>query len=405
MTRNLLVVFCFVFSSVGFSQQDTDSLFISARADAEKKAYVHAIEKMQKLHSDYPENTDYTLYLARVYFWNQNYTEAGITLQPLLEKDSINQEVLDLKIVLDLASENFESAISNSIMGKEKFPDKRSFYTLQQAIALEKSEKNQEAKTVLNEIGKEDSYYKEASYVKTQILRKQKNTIAVGHLNNSFSNPSFSPWQLSHIEYSRRKEKIAYVGRVNYGYVFGNDALQAEVDVYPKLSKNGYMLLNIGFSGENFVFPEWRITGEYFHTYKNWNASAGVRYLKFTATEVTLFTAHVAYNLNDWQFGYRTFLVSEDKKWYPSHIIHFRKSWERRESFAQIELQQGGMPYFFLANEAFLRITSYRAGINVKYRLTDNFFIQPIVMFEREEYIPDQFRNRYHFQLIVSQRF
>ena len=78
---------------------------------------------------------------------------------------------------------------------------------------------------------------------------------------------------------------------------------------------------------------------------------------------------------------------------------------EEKEAFVQLDLQYGAVPYYFFVNEEFLRTSAFRVGVNCRFRVSNNFFIQPIFMFELEEYIPKEFRNRYNTQLILSKRF
>jgi len=383
--------------------QDPDSLFQVSRQYVETKNYKAAIAQLEKLTAEFPENTDYEIYLGRVYFWNSDYEKARDHLSGLVSQNPPNAEALDVLIQVDLASKNAEAVLENAERGIENFPQEKDKYLLNKALALEELEREKEALKTLQSISIKAKNYNDAAYIKTRLLKKQKNMISAGYLHTAIEGAD--PWQLGHLEYTRKSDFIPYTVRLNYGSVFGEEALQGEIDLYPKISDNSYLYLNAGFSNESPVFPELRLSAEYFYNFSIFNTSLGLRYLDFTAADVTMFTGSTAANFGEYQVGYRVFLVSEENEWFPSHNIHLKKSFLNRESHIQLDLQYGRIPYFYVVTDQLSQVNSYRAGINIRYRITDNFFIQPILMYEREEFAPERFRNRLNAQLILSKRF
>lgn len=405
LTRLLFLIFVLGFSFKFQAQQikNPDSLFQVSRVYAESENYTLAINQLEKLSAAFPENEDYHIYLGRLYFWNSDYEKARSNLTDLVNQNSPNAEALDILIQVELASDNAEALLENAERGLEAFPQQREKYLLSKALALEQLERDKAALLNLEGIPKTAENYSDAAYLKTRLLKKQKNILSVGYLHTEIEDAD--PWQLGHFEYTRKSDFIPYSVRLNYGNVFGKEALQGEIDLYPKISEKSYLYLNAGISNESPVFPEFRFSAEYFYNFSIFNTSLGLRYLDFTAAEVTMFTGSTAANFGEYQIGYRVFLVSEEKEWFPSHNIHLKKSFLNRESHIQLDLQYGRIPYFYVVTAQLSEVNSYRAGINIRYRLGDNFFIQPILMYEREEFSPDRFRNRLNAQLILSKRF
>ncbi len=402
----LLILLTLVWTTRVYSQQPPpDSLFRQAQQWASQKSYPKAIEILNSLTKQHPENRDYSLYLARLFFWSGSYNDAQTTLLPFITKEPILQEAFDLLIQVDFQRQDYLSVIRGCVRGTELFPNNLHFYHLQQALALEKLDRDEEAKEVLAKIPSELKHRKDIEYLKTQILKKQKNMLSVGYLNTSFGSSGFSPWHLAYVEYLRTTKRSAYLGRINYAALPENQALQVEMEAYPKINQRSYLYLNTGFSRGKSIFPVARFGGEFYHEFKQYSVSIGTRYLHFNPARVLMLTGHFSVNFKEWKIAYRPFLVNQQSDWFQSHILSFRKSFETKESFIQLELQSGGMPYYFFINNEFSRINAYRIGVNSKFRLKNNLFVQPNLMYEREQFTPNQYRNRYNLQLILSQRF
>lgn len=387
------------------AQQQPDSIMQLARQKAEQKEYSQAITLITDLIRRYPDNNDFLFYLAQLYYWSSAYQTARDILIPMTDSKPGSAEALNLLIRVDFQLEQYNDVVDRSEKGKTLFPSYLSFYHFQQALAFEKLNQDHQALAAISQITGESLNSRDAQYLKTQILKKQKNTLSAGYLNTSFSQPGFAPWHLAHLDYLRKSTHLAWGGRFNYGHLFGGSAAQAELIAYPKLGRRSYLDLNAGYSAAERIFPLWRFGAEWFYDQAKVNYSIGGRYLDFRTIQVLMLTGHLALNLKDWKAGYRHYEVRQNDNWFPSHIFTLRKSFELKESYVQLDLQYGGIPYYFFSTDAFSRIKAYRIGINGMFRVMDNFFIQPVLMYEREEYVPDTFRNRYNVQLIFSKRF
>lgn len=379
--------------------------FKKARDFAAENALEKAISNMKDLGAQYPKNREYTIYLGRLYFWNKDYIKSKNTLLPLISGEIFEQEVLDLLLQVDLASGDFSGLLINSAKAIALFPENIDQYTIYRAIALEKTGETALGLETLSLVSPKSKFFDSAAYLRSEILGRQKNLITIGYLNTSFSNPGNSPWHLAHLEYAKKGNLVPYSIRFNYGNTYGNSALQGEIDAYPKVSSNSYLYFNAGLSNNNLVFPSLRLAGEYYYNFKKLSSSAGARYIKFSSAEVFIFTGSISASSGNYQLGYRPYLISESKTWFVSHAVKLRKDFPNSESYVQLDLQYGGLPYYFVVNNDLLQLNSYRAGINFRFRFRDNFFIQPILMYELEEFSPKEYRNRFNIQLNLSTRF
>lgn len=404
----LVVSSVILFTGIAFRSsgqtENPDSLFQVVRLLAEQKAYSQAIDRLAVLHEQYPKNTDYTIYLARLYFWSGSPVQVREMVSPLVAAELPNEEALLLLIQTELSEERYTDVIQLCDKGILFFPATKNNYLLNKATALEKNGLNDDALALLNTIPETWERYSDVIYLKNQILRKQPNLLSISYINTSFSHPGFAPWHLAHLEYMRKTKRNAYAARVTYGSLFGISSVQGEIDAYPKIGNRSYIYLNTGASNGS-IFPVFRFGSEFFQDLKRYSLSAGGRYLHFKTTSVVMFTGHFAVQFSNWKATYRPFLTGQEKSWLLSHTATVRRTFEKTESYVQLDLQYGGMPYYLLSNDEFSRIAAYRAGINCRFRMDNHIFIQPVFMYEREEFIPGTFRNRYTVQLILSKRF
>lgn len=406
MRTFLLFMISITWSVNSLAQSRADSLFNAAQYLAEEANYSQAILIVKDLTVNYPENQDYSDYLSRLYYWSQDFEQAKANLLYNRSPEKLSYDQLELLIRCETALKETESAIAAANIGIKQFPDAQEHFRLLTGIALYEANRYDEAVSVLSLIPKKDSEGAAADYILNQIFRAQKNTINAGYLLTTFDNPNFSNQQAAFVEYGRKFNHYSQVLRVNYANLYQKQAVQVETDAYIKIKQHNYLFVNLGVSEKNAILPRYRAGTEFFTEHKHFSASLGARYLYFTSQNApVMLTGHAALIQRDWSFYYRPFVVFLTNKTLASHLFYIRKSFPRRESYVQLDLQYGSLPYFYYSSEVLSRLNAYRIGVNTRIRVKNNWFIQPIFMFEREEYVPDQYRNRYTFQLITSFRF
>ncbi|WP_136667909.1 YaiO family outer membrane beta-barrel protein [Flavobacterium sp. H122] len=394
-----------LFSSIMQGQETPDAVFDKAHKLAVANKFEESIELVKSLHANYPQNNDYSLYLGYLYHWSNQNQEAEKMVAPILKANPLQKEAYDLMIKIKSRLSEYNSVVELADQGKQKFPESEDFYKFQKAMALEKLNNNTEAVSELESIPSTSQLKKDADYLQTQIEKKKKNSIAIGNLYTNYDN-SPAPLNITHLEYSRKVKTTTLIGRINYGTSSDRKNLLGELDAYIKLKSKGYFYLNTGISGNENIFPKYKFGAEYYQDFKKISTSLGARYLGFNQdNNVLLLTGHLGVAVYDWKIEYRHYLSNSNDNWFSSSILNFRKNFEATESYIQLDLQYGTLPYFFLNNDSFQRLNAYRIGLNSKFRIKKDFFIQPIVMYEREEFIPTEYRNRITGQLILSKRF
>jgi len=402
------IAICLLFASpVLFGQStDPDSLFLEARSLAEKNDYSDAILIMEELSGKYPGNRDFSTYLARLYYWNDSPQKAEEILTRR-KADELYREELDLLIQVENKLFKPTEMLSLSDLGMNRFPEAKDHYLYSKAMAFVILNDDTAALELLAQIPKDSPEYNAADYLRTEILKKEKNTLSAGYLVTTFNETAFDPQQIAFVEYGRKFKSGTHLFRVNYAHMFGKQAVQFETDAYVKVKSNNYIYANLGVSEKLSVFPQLRAGFEFYREQKHFSVSLGARYLYFDNMNAPLLlTGHIAYTTNNaWTANYRPFVSFLDNKTLASHLVYFRKALPNKESYIQLDMQYGNLPYFYLTSDLLSRLEAYRIGINARFRVKYNWFVQPVFMYEYEEYVPANYRNRYTFQLILSHRF
>lgn len=403
--KRFIVLSCLFFTTMGLAQSDQDSLFQQARKLTAEKKYTEALSLLEDLCEQYPTNLDFSNQISRVYFWSGFPEKAKENLLKSQKPDQLNKEELDLLIQIEISLSDEESAINHSDLGISRFPDSKYHFTYLKAIVLESLERNEEALKLLDQIPESDADYLAADYLRTQLLRKQKNTISAGYFLTAFD--QLEPQHIGFLEYMRKFKTYTQAFRVNYANMFSKNSFQFETDAYLKIKRDYYLYANVGVAESKSIFPQFRAGAEFYTERKHISASFGGRYLYFDkSNQPVLLTGHFAYTTNkSWSFNYRPFVLFLTNKILASHVLYIRKAFPRKESYIQLDMQYGNLPYFYFTTDVLNRLSAYRIGLNMKFRIQNNWFIQPILMYEREEYIPEFYRNRYTFQFILSHRF
>lgn len=151
-------------------------------------------------------------------------------------------------------------------------------------------------------------------------------------------------WQLASLSIGRRSDWGSVIGRVNWADRFASTGTQVEVDAYPRLSKNAYAYLNVGYSGSS-IFPAWRSGGEVFVSLPSaWEASLGYRQLRFDGSPVTLLTGAVGKYVGNYWFSLRPYVRPKDNGTSASASLTARRYYEDSDNYWGARIGYGSTP-------------------------------------------------------------
>lgn len=202
------------------------------------------------------------------------------------------------------------------------------------------------------------------------------------------------PWQLTSLSLGRRTRQGSVIGRVNYANRFGTSGIQLEADAYPKLTDRVYAYLNTGYAPSG-VFPTWRFGGEvYANLMGGWEASAGMRELRFDSAQVTLYTGSLGKYAGNYWISLRPFVHPKDDGVSTSANLIARRYFADANHYVGGRLGYGNTPTDRLAPNELARTRSFSAELHAARRVRADMYGVWSVSYDREELVPDRIRNR-----------
>ena len=152
------------------------------------------------------------------------------------------------------------------------------------------------------------------SFSKDEITTKLSSRYVI----ESFSRDRiYGPFQMLSMEINKKPFGITTIGRVNYAVrqfssTSTRTGTQFEIDMYPKLRSGTYTYLNYGWSQDS-ILPVYRMGGEIFQSLgSGYEGSFGFRKMKFSSSEVTIWTAYIGKYFSNYWFSLRGFFTPKD---------------------------------------------------------------------------------------------
>lgn len=396
------VLMLFISSFAMAQENNAEEILANAKREAEKENYDKALSLIVPIRAKFPADEDIQIFSGRVYSWKKEYKTALKILAPLADRNNPNPEALQAIINVYFWTQDYEKCIA--YCDKYLAIDSKSADIIQiKAACLEKLNRDQEALELIEKSAVDNSTQVFRG-IRTLIGLKAKNAVSASYLNVSTSEPGQSPFHYGYVEYSHKFSKSAIVGRANIGNVSTETQMLFETDFYQTFSNKSYLYANAGFSTGETIFPVAKAGLEYyFAPQKKFDFSLGARFMHFESDDITLLTGQIAYNAGIYSFAYRPYYDTSNELF--SHVLSVQRTNEEKERIIRLELQYGNVPYLYLYNNFTQPLKAYRAGIQYQHRFGDSFFVRPVFLYEREEYIPGEYRNRFNVQFIVTKRF
>jgi YaiO family outer membrane protein len=397
------VFFLFISFTALAQEINIDAVVAEAQREVKNNNFDTALSLIEPLSAKFPENEDLKIYTGRIYSWKKEYNTSIKILSPMADRTAPNPDALLAIINSYYWSEQFDKTIFYCDRYLVIDPNSVDVLTIK-VNALEKLNRDEEALAIIEKASLTTNSTQAFKGVSTLIGRKTKNAIAVSYLNVSTADPGQSPLHYGYVEYSHKFSKSALVGRANVGHVNNDTQMLFETDYYQTFSKRNYLYVNAGVSTGETVFPVAKAGIEYYFVpHKKFDYALGLRYMHFETEDVTLLTGQLAYHTGAYTLAYRPYYDTANELF--SHVLSVENRNEEKESILRIELQYGNVPYLYLYNNFIEPLKAYRAGIQYQHRFGNSFFVRPVFLYEYEEYLPGEYRNRFNAQLIITKRF
>jgi YaiO family outer membrane protein len=343
-----------------------------------------------------PLYLDVKTFVGRTYAWDGDYEKARAVFAAVAAADA---RTLDNYIAW-IDAERWAREEANALTVAEKalsyFPEEPDLL-FRKARLLSTTGKMADAKLVVQKLLRNNPKHKEA-YVLLQDLRSQllDNEIAAGFSYEGFSD-HFSPARFAFIQGSRATALGSVIGRINYTNRLGKQAIQPEIDVYPRLGRNIYAYLNAGFS-DGSLFSRQRYGAEIFASLpKSFEASAGLRHLSFGPdSKVTIYTGSIGYYTGNYWLSLRPYITPGDAATSVSASTTIRRYFSNPEHYFSLWIGAGFSPELLntqttsgMGSKDFYTLKSQSVAIGYQYPLSRKWALNGNISVGRQETMVD----------------
>lgn len=251
---------------------DADQAFLDARDIAFSGNYESARSSLKELLTDYPDYIDAELLIAKTLSWDKDYDTARKHFNRITSKEKLRKDIWVATIKNEIYANNLNIALGLSYKALVHISDDE--ITGLKASIEKKIEESREIYEQLQEKNKNED---------------KTNAISVASQIQVFDQ-IFEPFYQSTIGYHKKTKYGTIIPKVTFAQRFKQNALQFELDAYPKFSKNMHGYFNYGYSNAA-VLPTHRAGAElYKELPKALEMSLGARFLTFTDDAVTILT-------------------------------------------------------------------------------------------------------------------
>ena len=404
------LLFVLMISQSLFSQQNklnTDSLFKQAQTLFKNGDNNQAEKICLDLLESNPNNIDVHLLLANGYMWNKKFKEAKPHIDYVLSKDEKNYEALTANLNWYFWSTDYAGCIAQCDKALKFYPDDVNF-KLRKAACLAQLNKPDDALTLVNEVLVKDPTNAEALKLKESLYYLTlKNRIAVGYVYDHYQSNVIPATHLAYLEYARKLNFGTLIGRVNYANRFKKNGIQGEADAYITLDKNSYGYLNAGLSNDS-IFPHYRFGAEYYRSLPaKFEASLGVRDLKFYPTNIFIYTGSVGKYVGKWWFSGRAYVTPKNSTVSTSALLYARR-YQTKYDYLGIRLNYGVLPDLnadLLNNANSFYMKSLGARLEYSKLFAKQWLIEAALGYENQEWLTKRYRDVLTIDLKLSYSF
>lgn len=412
----LLFITCFICQLPASAQSEpgSDALFKQARQAAfDNKDYPLAIALCQQALAKSPDYAEIGTFMGRLYTWSDNIPKARQQFSLVLAKDSTNKDALSAATDLEFWNNRPEQALIYCSTALRHYPEDIDLQ-LKKARILNDLKRTTEAYEIATQAVQTNPDNADARALSDRLKwAASKNMLAVGYdylyFNENYNDALHkSPWHLTNVAYSRTTPIGSVTGRFNYANRFGSSGFQTEVDAYPHISKTFYSYLNVGFSGDKPVFPQFRAGFSlYANLPKSFEAEAGFRYLKFS-DETWIYTLSASKYVGSFWFNLRTYLVPGNRDISQTYIGTVRYYFSTADDFVALTGGTGISPdeaRNALLGQDIRKLGSQRASIEIRKSLHRRWIPSVVASWFGEEQSSRPRGTQWGIDFVLRQRF
>ncbi len=273
----------------------------------------HRPEALQMLDQRLAENrndSDARVLRGVILSWEGRYDEARRDLEMVLAQHRDHGDALPALMNVEMWSDHPDHAEELARDALRRHPTDPDLL-LARAKALRALNRDREALGVIERLLEVDPGNQKAAEMKTGLgddLRLW--TVSYDHSTEWFSDGR-TPWTEQQVQLSRVTPIGSFIGRFSRADRFSSTSQMVEIDAYPHIRRGTYAYLNIGYSPDAALYPQYRFAADLYQSLGHgYEASGGIRQLHF-AGNVHIYTGSVTKYYGDWMFTGRIFLTPD----------------------------------------------------------------------------------------------
>jgi YaiO family outer membrane protein len=303
---------------------DPDSAFKNARELAFNGKRKQAQDSLRFILTKYPTYLDIRAFLASTYSWDGNYKAAREEFSTVLKQDSKRENTWVAAINNELWAEKPFKALELTKQGLIYFP-KNTDITQLKAKSEFNLGKTEDALATINkllEVSPENT--KAIDYKESIVNLLRNNSIGVNYSVDIYDKNDRDAMHYTTVQYSRQTKYGSITAKLNYSNRFNTNNYLYELDLYPRIKEGLYAYLSAGFSNSP-LNPSFRYGAELYKSLpKSFEASFGVRGIKYSSTTI-IYTGSVGWYTGNSYWSFRPYITPGDAGTSKSGNLQYRK--------------------------------------------------------------------------------
>ena len=196
----------------------------------------------------------------------------------------------------------------------------------------------------------------------------------------------FDPWHFVELDLKRETAIGSVIGRIRYANRFSRNGMQYEIDAYPSIADGLYAYLNAGISDAS-IFPDYRFGFNLYKSLPNsFEADAGLRYLNFGDSDVTVLTGALSKYYGNYYFTARTYITPKNTGTSSSFSLQARKYFRSAEHYINLRAGYGSAQEELRFEELTQRLNSWSISARIMWELSAKTQIGGSIGYDSEEF-------------------
>ncbi|MFN4315476.1 MAG: YaiO family outer membrane beta-barrel protein [Chitinophagaceae bacterium] len=340
-----LMALLFTTQQLAAQTPSADELLAQARQAAfDQKNYELALTRCRQALAQSPGYTDIRVFMGRIFYWNDQPDSARLTLHEAVTQAPDHEDASVAAASISYFIDDYAKALAYCDNGLQYHRQSKELRLLKVKILIAQKQYRQ-ALTLTDSLLQQDPPVEDARILASRIKDyRSKNRVGISYDYTHFAKQFDQAWHLMSIDYSRQTALGSFTARVNYGNRFGESGGQVELDAYPTIARNVYAYVNLGYSPDRPIFPQFRSGFSlYVNLPKSFEADAGFRYLHFSE-DTWIYTGSLGKYYKNWWFNLRAYLTPASSRISQSYSATARYYLSGADDYLSLSVGSGLSP-------------------------------------------------------------